>query len=171
MDQEKLSPTVTGMPEPLSVADALTPRGINFNLQATDREAVLHELVSLIIPPREKRLAEKLFSALKEREDICSTCVNDGVAIPHARNALVGLVDRPVIAYGRHQAGLAFGALDGNPVHHFFLLCAPNVRQHLPLLARLARILNNPDVRARLNTAADAEVLTNLIRSAEQFIL
>lgn len=170
MSLEPLPAEATGVPAPVSVADALRDRCINLNLQAADRDGLLHELVSLVIPPREKRLAEKLFKALKERENLCSTCVNEGVAIPHARNALVGLVDEPIIAYGRHKAGVEFGALDGNPVHHFFLLCAPSVRQHLPLLARLARILNNPDVRARLNAVGSAPELINLIRDAEAFI-
>jgi mannitol/fructose-specific phosphotransferase system IIA component (Ntr-type) len=121
-------------------------------------------------PPGQKRYADQLFKALKERENLCSTCVNDGVAVPHSRNALVGLVDKPLIAYGRHVKGVAFGALDGNPVHHFFLLCAPNVREHLQLLARLARLLNNPDFRAKLNPVTSPDTLIGLVRDAEQFI-
>ncbi len=126
--------------------------------------------MSLVVPPHEKRLSEKLFAALKERESMCPTCVNEGVAIPHSRNALLGVVDQPAIAYGRHQTGIDFGALDGNPVHHFFLLCAPSVRQHLPLLARLARILDNPSVRARLNTVTKPEQVIQLMTDAEQLI-
>ncbi len=170
MNYQKLSDDVTGVTSPLLVADALKLRQISLGLVGVDRHAVLHELVTLVVPPREKRLAEKLFSALKERESMCPTCVNEGVAIPHSRNALLGVVDRPVIAYGRHKTGIDFGALDGNPVQHFFLLCAPSVRQHLPLLARLARIVNNPDVRARLNTVTTPEQVIELMSDAEQLI-
>src|SRR5690348_18201393 len=122
MKTERLPASATGVVEPLRVADTFTDRAINLNLQGADSDSVLRELVSLVVPPSQKRFSEKLFSALKERESLCSTCVNEGVAVPHSRSALIGLVDKPVIAYGRHVKGVNFGALDGQPVHHFFLL-------------------------------------------------
>src|ERR1043166_7108374 len=159
--QQQLPPEATGIPEPITVAGAMEPKRINLNLQSQDRDGVLRELVALVIPPRERRLSKTLFNALKAREELCSTCVNDGVAIPHSRNAIVGLVERPVIAYGRHATGIDFGALDGQPVRHFFLLCAPNVREHLQLLARLARMLNRPEFRDQLAAAnRQADVLS-----------
>ncbi len=170
MSYEKLPDDVTGVSSPARVADAFSERQVNLALAGEDRDAVLHELVTLIVPPHEKRLSEKLFHALKERETLCPTCVNEGVAIPHSRNALVGLVDQPAIAYGRHRKGIDFGALDGVPVQHFFLLCAPSVRQHLPLLARLSRILNNPGVRLRMSTVASATEFIQLMTTAEELI-
>ena len=114
------------------------------------------------------RNAELFSEALKAREDLCSTCVNEGVAIPHARNALIGLVDKPLLAYGRHEAGIDFGALDGKPVHHFFLLCAPSVREHLKLLSRLSRVLNHAGFRQKLGTLKTANEVISEIRTAEQ---
>jgi mannitol/fructose-specific phosphotransferase system IIA component (Ntr-type) len=111
---------------------------------------------------------EVLFKALKEREDMCPTCINEGVAVPHSRNALVGLVRRPVLAYGRHRRGVAFGALDYKPIHHFFLLCAPNVREHLQLLARLAQLINKPEFRDGLMAAESPDQLMALIKRMEQ---
>jgi PTS system nitrogen regulatory IIA component len=165
---QQLSTEATGLPQPLTVADVMSPSRIQLNLQASARDDVLHELVALVIDPEEGHHADTLFKALKVREDLCSTCVDEGVAIPHARNALVGLVDQPVIAYGRHRAGVDFGALDGKPVHHFFLLCAPNVREHLQLLARLARLVKNIDFRAKLAAAQQPEQVIELIRDAER---
>jgi len=124
-------------------------------------------LCALVIDAREERLFDALFQALKVREDLCPTCVSEGVALPHARNALVGLVDNPVIAYGRHVQGIDFGAFDGKPVHHFFLLCAPNVREHLQLLARLTRLVNNPEFRANLKAARERNDVIRLIAEAE----
>ena len=107
---------------------------------------------------------------MKAREDLCPTCVNEGVAIPHARNALVGLVDHPVLAYGRHRAGVDFGAFDGKPIQHFFLLCAPNVRDHLFVLARLSRLLGQPDFRTRLGAAETPEQVLAVVAQAEKSI-
>ncbi len=158
---------VTGVAEPVSVAEALQLHRINLNLAATDKEGVLRELVTLIVPPQEKRPFESLLKALKAREDLCPTCVTEGVAIPHSRNALIGVVDHATLAYGRHRAGVAFGALDGKPVRHFFLLCAPNVREHLQLLARLARLLNNAAFRDGLDQAPRPEDILALVNAAE----
>jgi len=151
-----------------TVSGAITADRIQMNLQGRDRDAVLRELVALVIPPQEERMSETLFQALKAREDLCSTCVTEGVAIPHARNALVGMVNKPVLAYGRHQGGVNFGALDGKPVRHFFLLCAPNVREHLLLLAKLARLLNQPAFRRKLDAATLPQQVIDLIRTSEQ---
>ena len=155
-----LPPEATGLPAPLTVAGAMNTDWINLDLRGADRDTVLRELVALLIPASEPHWQETLFQALKAREDLCSTCIDEGVAIPHSRNALVGLVEHPQLAYGRHRAGLGFGAFDGKPVQHFFLLCAPNVREHLQLLARLARLVKEPQLRAQL-LAADqpAQVL------------
>ena len=167
IDQQELPPEVTGMPQPLTVANALDLSRININLAANDKEGVLRELSTLVIDPREERLFDTFLQALKAREDMCPTCITEGVAIPHSRNALVGLVDHPVVAYGRHKKGIDFGALDGKPVKHFFLLCAPNVRQHLQLLARLARLVSSSKFRSQLTSAKQPEQVIALIREAE----
>jgi excisionase family DNA binding protein len=167
-DQQQLSPEATGLPPALTIANVITPARINLNLAASDRNGVLRELCALVLDPRDERLFETLFQALRAREDLCPTCVTEGVAIPHARNALVGLVDTSVLAYGRHNQGVDFGALDGKPVYHFFLLCAPNVRQHLQLLSRLARLVNNADFRARLMATKLPDDIIALIRDAEE---
>jgi len=176
-DQQQLPPEATGLPgqeptgqapaQPLTVADAIDPARISLGLAAPDKDGVLRELSALVLDPREERLFETLLQALKAREDLCPTCVTEGVAIPHARNALVGLVDHPVLAYGRHNRGVDFGALDGKPVHHFFLLCAPNVRQHLQLLSRLSRLVHSDGFRARLMAAQQPDDVVALIREVE----
>lgn len=165
--QTPLPATATGMPAPLNVSGALLPERIQMNLLSTNRDAVLRELVALIIPPTETRMSETLFQALKAREDLSPTCVTEGVAVPHARNAIVGMVDAPVLAYGRHPQGVSFGALDGKPVHHFFLLCAPNVREHLQLLSKLARLLNQKNFRRQLDAAATPQQVIDAIRAHE----
>ena len=169
MEKYPMTPKeVAGSPEPLTVAKAICASRIKLNLHANDRDGILRELVPLVIDPKDERNTEVLFKALKDREDMCPTCINEGVAVPHSRNALVGLVDHPVLAYGRHRRGAAFGSLNGKPVHHFFLLCAPNVREHLQLLARLARLINKPEFRDGLMAAVSPDQLMALIQRMEQ---
>jgi excisionase family DNA binding protein len=148
------------------LADCMSENAIAMRLAATSRDGVLRELVGLV-PISSEHFRRTLFEALKAREDLCSTGVGEGVAIPHARNAMVGLVSKPVIAFGRHPKGIEFGALDGKPVHLFFLLCAPNVRLHLQLLAKLSRVLHQQMVRDALMKAARPAEALRIIRLAE----
>jgi len=166
----ELPTEATGVPEVLTIAGSMEVGRMNLKLRGTNKDAVLHELVSLVIDPTQKRQAEIFFQALKAREDLCSTCVNEGVAIPHARNALVGLVDKSLLAYGRHETGIDFGAMDGKPVQHFFLLCAPTVREHLKLLARLSRVLHAAGFREKLAATQSPDDVIALIRVAEQSV-
>jgi mannitol/fructose-specific phosphotransferase system IIA component (Ntr-type) len=138
------------------------------NLKSQDRDAVLDELAGQIPAiASQPEARQSLLRALQEREQLHSTGIGDGVALPHARNALVGLVDHPVIVFGRHAQGIPYGAIDGRPARLFFLLVAPTVTQHLAVLARISRLLRDPKIRQQLLAAdSPAKVLT-LIREAE----
>lgn len=139
------------------------------NLTSADRDAVLNELVNQIPQLANQPEARKtLLRALQERELLHSTGIGDGIALPHARNALVGLVDEPIVVFARHASGIPYGAIDGAPARLFFLLIAPTVTQHLGILARLSRILRDPKVRQNLLSADRPEKVISLLREAEQ---
>jgi nitrogen PTS system EIIA component len=146
----------------------LSPAVINLNLKSADRDSVLGELVEQIpqlAPHPEAR--QTLLRALHEREQLHSTGIGDGIAVPHSRNALVGLVDLPTLVFGRHAKGIPYGAIDNVPARLFFLLVAPTVTQHLAILARLGRLLRDPKLRQSLLTADKPEKVLSLIRDAE----
>ena len=104
----------------------MSPASVNLNLKSADRDGVLEELVNQVVEIAKQPDARlTLLRALHEREQLHSTGIGDGVALPHARNALVGLVDHPVIIFGRSAQGVNFGAIDGAPSRLFFLLVAP----------------------------------------------
>ncbi len=152
----------------LVLSQLLSPATINLNLKSNDRHAVLEELVNQIPQLADQPNARKtLLHALHEREQLHSTGIGDGIALPHARNALVGLVDEPIIVFGRHTQGIPFGAIDSVPARLFFLLIAPDVTQHLAVLARLSRLLRDPKLRQGLLTADSAEKTLALVRESE----
>jgi mannitol/fructose-specific phosphotransferase system IIA component (Ntr-type) len=151
------------------LSELLSPATINLNLQSTDRDSVLSELVNQVPELKDRPDARQtLLRALKEREQLHSTGIGDGVAFPHSRNALVGLVDRPSIVLGRHADGIPFGAIDAAPARLFFLLVAPTVTQHLGVLARLSRLVADPKLRRNLLAADKPEKVIALIREAEE---
>lgn len=152
----------------LMLSELLSPAAINLNLKSADRDAVLDELVNQV--PQlagQPQGRETLLRALREREQLHSTGIGDGIALPHSRNALVGLVDHSVIVFGRHPHGISYGAIDAVPARLFFLLVAPTVTQHLAILARLSRLLHDPKLRQDLLTAERPEQVIELIRKAE----
>jgi len=150
------------------VSELLSPAAINLKLASLDRDSVLGELVNQI-PELAKQAAarQKLLRALQQREQLHSTGVGDGVALPHAREALVGVVDHALIVFGRHAQGIAFGAIDNVPARLFFLLVAPSVTEHLAILARLSRLLREARLRQDLLKVDQPEEAIALIREAE----
>jgi len=146
----------------------LSPTVINLNLQSADRDSVLGELVDQIPQlANQPKARQTLLRALHEREQLHSTGIGDGIAVPHSRNALVGLVDQPTMVFGRHAKGIPYGAIDNAPARLFFLLIAPTVTQHLAILARLSRLLRDPKLRQSLLSADKPEKVLSLIRDAE----
>jgi mannitol/fructose-specific phosphotransferase system IIA component (Ntr-type) len=91
-----------------------------------------------------------LFKTLKRRENLGSTGIGKGIAIPHCRSLVVS---RLRLAYGRKPAGMDFNAIDSAPVHNFFLIAAPPLEvsnQYLPVLGKIAQFAKDADVLAML---------------------
>jgi mannitol/fructose-specific phosphotransferase system IIA component (Ntr-type) len=155
-------------PSGVVLSELISPASIKLTLDSANREAVLEELVNAIPEmARQPDARATLLRALHEREQLHSTGIGDGVALPHARNALVGIVDHAVVVVGRHPQGIPYGAIDDAPAKLFFLLIAPNVTQHLAILARISRLLRDAKLRQNLLTADKPEKVMSLIREAE----
>ena len=153
----------------LVLSELISAAHIKLNLAGTTSDAVLAELVGQIPEIANKPEARQtLLTALQERERLHSTGIGDGVALPHARNALVGLVERPVIVFARHPKGIEYGAIDGTPARLFFLLVAPTVTLHLAVLARISRVLRDSKLRQDLLTADSGKQVVALIREVEE---
>jgi mannitol/fructose-specific phosphotransferase system IIA component (Ntr-type) len=152
----------------LLISELISVPTIELRLRGRQRDEVLHELVGRIPEISSRPEAQHtLLRALQEREQLHSTGIGDGVALPHARNALVGLVEKPVVVFGRHDQGIPYGAIDAQPAQLFFLLVTTTVTQHLALLARTSRLVRDPKMRQHLLAADRPEKVIALIREAE----
>jgi mannitol/fructose-specific phosphotransferase system IIA component (Ntr-type) len=151
------------------IISILLSRGaVLLNLQCADRDAALIELVRQVPETLNQPESQtRLLNAIRERENLHSTGIGDGVALPHARNALGNLVREPVIVFARHPGGVPFGAIDGKPVHLLFLLVTTTVPQHLLVLARISRLLRGPVLRRTLLGASNREEVLTALRDAE----
>lgn len=152
----------------LRLGNFISESGVCLSLKSRQRDEILRELIGLIDVLKDRPGDQEiLLSALKDRENLCSTGVGDGVAFPHSRSALVGMVKEPVIVFGRKVEGVPFGAIDGSPVKLFFLVICPNVTTHLRILARLSRLLREPRLRNNLLTAEHPSRVLSLIKVNE----
>jgi mannitol/fructose-specific phosphotransferase system IIA component (Ntr-type) len=153
----------------LQVSQLFAPQRVILELRSADRESVLEELVDSIPElAGEPEARQTLLRALHERERLHSTGIGDGIALPHARNALVGLIDHPIVVFGRHPVGIPYEAIDQIPARLFFLIVAPTVTQHLGILARLSRLLRDPKLRKRLLEITRPEEVVPLIQEFEK---
>ena len=94
----------------------LSPAVINLNLTSADRDSVLGELVNQIPQlATQPKARQTLLRALHEREQLHSTGIGDGIAVPHSRNALVGLVDQPIWCSAGMRRGFRMAPLTAFP--------------------------------------------------------
>jgi len=134
---------------------------VQLDLKGEAKDDILKELIGLL------ELDEKsdgiLFKMLKRRENLGSTGIGRGIAIPHCRSLVV---NRLRVAYGRKSAGVDFNAIDNQPVHNFFLIVAPPLEvsnQYLPVLGKLAQFAKVPDIAADLQAISTPEDFLALI--------
>jgi len=154
------------MNESMKISELLNPHSVVANLKANDKESALSELADALLAVAPELQRDTVLHVLHEREQLGSTGIGEGVAIPHGK--LKG-IPQLMLAFGRSLAGLDFESMDGQPVHLFFLLLAPedSVGIHLKTLARISKLLKNPDIRQQLMEAADAEGIYQLICDRE----
>ncbi|MBN1543615.1 PTS sugar transporter subunit IIA [candidate division KSB1 bacterium] len=132
-------------------------------LKATNKEAVLKELLNLFVQEKYIRNPAIVLEMLHQRETLGSTGIGKGVAIPHGRTVAASDV---LIAFAKSSAGIEFGAIDNKPVHLFFMVIAPpndegNV--YLQILGSLMPIFNNPENCKRLMAVESFEEFIGII--------
>ena len=149
-----------------SLADALQNGGIHYRVGGADKNAVLSAMVDLLkLPDAVDRAV--LRQALWTREQLQSTGVGDGIALPHVRNPGHFGFGSPAVCLGFLETPVEFGALDGNPVKVLFLPLAPDTRTHLHLLSRIAFALRHPRFKRLLEREARREDLLKAARELE----
>ena len=131
------------------------------SLLSNTKADVLAELINVLIASGLKIDRAKAIDVLQQREKLGSTGIGDGVAIPHGK---VSELHELVVAFGRSRQGIAFDAIDGKPVHLFFLLLAPenSTGQHLKALAKISKMLKTPNFRKKL---IDAKTGSDLFKA------
>ncbi len=147
--------------------DYLQKNAINLALKSTSKERILSELVNILVENGIIQRQEDLLTALMEREGLGSTGIGHGVAIPHARS---DEITQPAVVFGRSETEVDFDSVDGQPARIFFLLVAPENGEtdHLHLLAKIARLVKDAQIREQLLDLDSPEAVVELIEKREK---
>lgn len=156
--------------EPL-VTSLLAPQSVAVPLPAATRASVLKEMVRLAEQSWQVYDPDAIHEAILHREELGSTALPSGVAIPHPRRPLASALGDSVVAYGRTASGLPFGESTGRLTDIYFLVCCRDSRTHLRILARLSRLLLRPGFVDDLRAAETPAETWDLIQAAENELI
>jgi nitrogen PTS system EIIA component len=148
------------------IAEMLPIEAIAVPLCARTRNSVIDSMVELAAQTGWLWDTKLMAEAVKAREDIHTTALENGVALLHPRRPMSKILSQPLLALGCTSSGIPFGG--AAPLSDvFFLICSMEDRSHLRVLARLSRILTSPGFLNALHQAADAEQTHRLIVDTE----
>ncbi|HEX5271093.1 MAG TPA: PTS sugar transporter subunit IIA [Gemmataceae bacterium] len=156
--------------EPL-LAEYLSEASVAVPLAASTKASALRELVALAERSWQVYDPAALLEAVRQREEMASTALPSGVAIPHPHRPLPSILGEPVIAYGRTASPIPFGAERGGLTDVFFLVASRDDRTHLRVLARLSRLLLRPGFLDELRAAETPAETFELIVNEERELL
>ena len=145
----------------MHLRELFTTDTVKLDLESETKDDILKEMVSLLSVDAE---AERvLFKTIARRENLGSTGIGNGIAIPHCRSLLVSELH---IAYGRKPSGVDFDAIDRDLVYHFFVIVAPPLEtsnHYLPVLGRVAQFAREPNVTGALMALVNPEGFLDLL--------
>ena len=144
------------------ISELLPRSAIVLSLQSKEKFDVINELVRPLVAAGAITEESEFVSAIVRRENMESTGIGLGVAIPHARTRAVSNI---VLAFGRSDSGVDFSSLDGKPSHLIFLIAAPEEQktEYIMTLARLSKLLRKDEVRIGLNKAGSPDDVLRVI--------
>jgi PTS system nitrogen regulatory IIA component len=151
----------------MKIVDILDPAAIVPEMRAATKPNALQELAGALARLHPEIDQRRLTEVLLEREELGSTAIGEGIAIPHGKLPGVTAV---AAAFGRSPRGIDFDSLDGSPTRLFFLLVAPedSAGVHLKALARISRLLKDKGFRERLVAGTTPEELYATIKQEDE---
>ncbi len=135
----------------MKLSEMLSVDLIKTDLKSKDKNGILEEMVDLLFKAGKIKDKEEILNDVKKREELMTTGIGHGVAIPHAKSKGV---DTLVSAFGRSKNGIDFKSLDGEPVYLFFMLLSPEniTGPHIKALAKISRLLKHHYIREMLKS-------------------
>lgn len=153
------------------ISPLLRPEALTTQLNARGKRGTLGELVTMAQNTGLVYDDEALLEAVVAREELCSTAIEGGVAIPHPRRPLPYAIAEPVLVVAKTTQGMVWGAPDNTLTRLFFLTASQDDRHHLHILARLCRMLHDQTWVQDLLHAETPEDMIDLLRQRERAVI
>lgn len=150
----------------MKISDILDKDSIIPDLRSKDKKGILEEL-AVAISKKTGIQTKDIVRVLLEREQLGSTGIGGGIAIPHGKLADINSI---VVGFGLSREGVEFDSLDNRPVHIFFLLLTPanSTGIHLSVLAQLSRLLKQSHFKENLLKSESAEEIEQIINAVDE---
>jgi PTS system nitrogen regulatory IIA component len=163
--------TRVGDEQTLSIAELLPIEAIAVPLVARTKNSVITSMTELAAQTGWLWDPQAMAEALRQREEMHPTALDNGVALLHPRRPMSNILGQAFLALGITDQGIPFGAPRGNLTDVFFLICSISDQGHLKILARLSRLINSTDFLAELRSAPDAHSAHELFVAREKELL
>lgn len=151
----------------MRLTDILDPELIIADLEGQNKRELLNNFAALLDEQNKIEDRHEFLEVILAREALGSTGIGDGIAIPHGK---LSHLKNLVLSFGISRKGVDFDAMDGKPVHLFFVLIAPedSPGDHLKALARISRILKSTSFRERLLATEDRDDIYRHIKEEDE---
>lgn len=146
---------------------ALERGGIYYRIGGQDKESVLKAVVGMLRLP-EGVDKDVLCRAMLAREELASTGIGNGIALPHVRYPIIEYIEEPFVALCFLENRIDFGAMDGEPVSVLFPVASPTIRGHLHLISKISFVLRDPAFLKLLREQASRERILASLRLVEE---
>ena len=151
----------------MKIQDVLNKNVMLFDLQATDKEGVINEMVQSLVDNGVVTDFDTFKAGIMNREAQTSTGLGDGIAMPHSKNEAV---KEATVLFAKSNKGVDYASLDGQPTDLFFMIAAPEGANdtHLAALAELSKYLMKPGFADKLRQASTPEQVIAAFDAEEQ---
>ena len=152
----------------MKLTDFIVEEAIITELKANNKESVIREMVCSLKDTQkiQSKDVENVIKSLLKREELGSTGIGKGVAVPHTKHDCTKKIIGTV---ARSTDGIDFNALDGEPVHLFFLLLSPNdsAGSHLAALERISTVIRDNDFRRFMREAHGKDGMIDILKEVD----
>ena len=151
----------------MKIQDVLNKNVMLFDLQATDKEGVINEMVQSLVDNGVVTDFETFKTGIMNREAQTSTGLGEGIAMPHSKNEAV---KEATVLFAKSNKGVDYASLDGQPTDLFFMIAAPEGANdtHLAALAELSKYLMKPGFADKLRHASNPDQVIAAFDAEEQ---